>query len=60
MADIQKLEADIKETNRLLKILDEYATSEAKRLSEEISANKNALKALEKKVTDLEKKGGRK
>jgi hypothetical protein len=60
MADIQKLEADLKETNRLLKILDEYATSEAKRLSDEIIANKNALKALEKKVTDLEKKAGRK
>lgn len=56
MADIQKLETDLKETNRLQKILDEYTTSEIKRLSEDIIANKNALKNLEKKVLDLEKK----
>ena len=60
MADIASLTADIKETNRLLKILDEYATGEIKRLAAEIIANKNNLndnlKALEKKVSDLEKK----
>jgi hypothetical protein len=49
MSDVVKLQADIKETNRLLKILDEYATSEAKRLSEEIGVTKNALKNLEKR-----------
>ena len=56
MADIASLAADIKETNRLLKILDDYATGEIKRLAGEIIANKNDLKALEKKVSDLEKK----
>jgi polyhydroxyalkanoate synthesis regulator phasin len=56
MADIASLAADIKETNRLLKILDEYATSEAKRLSTELIAARNDIKALEKKVADLEKK----
>ena len=60
MSDIVKLQADIKETNRLLKILDEYATSEAKRLSGEIGDTRNALKNLEKKVSDLEKKVGKK
>ena len=56
MADIASLAADIKETNRLLKILDEYATGEIKRLSGDIITYKNDLKALEKKVSDLEKK----
>lgn len=56
MADIASLAADIKETNRLLKILDDYASSEIKRLSTDLIAYKNDLKALEKKVADLEKK----
>ena len=56
MADIASLSADIKETNRLLKILDEYCSSEIKRLSGDIINYKNDMKALEKKVTDLEKK----
>lgn len=56
MADIASLSADIKETNRLLKILDDYATSEAKRLSDEVIAAKNSVKALEKRVVELEKK----
>lgn len=56
MADIASLAADIKETNRLLKILDDYASSEIKRLSGDVIACKNDVKALEKKVADLEKK----
>lgn len=56
MADIASLAADIKETNRLLKILDAYATEEIKRLSSDIVAARNDVKALEKKVADLEKK----
>jgi hypothetical protein len=46
----------IKEKNHLLKILDEYATSEAKWLSTELIAAKNDIRALEKKVADLEKR----
>lgn len=56
MADIASLAADIKETNRLLKILDDYASGEIKRLSGDLIACKNDVKALEKKVADLEKK----
>lgn len=56
MADIASLSADIKETNRLLKILDEYTTDEIKRLSTDIINYKNDVKALEKKVLELEKK----
>jgi hypothetical protein len=50
---------DIKETNRRLQSLDEYTTGEIKRLSEEITANKNALKGLQKKVGDLERSSQR-
>ena len=56
MADVQTLAAELKETRRLLKILDEFATEIHKTLAADILSNKNDLKALEKKVLDLEKK----
>lgn len=56
MADIASLAADIKETNRLLKILDDYATGEIKRLSTDLITSNNDLKALQKRVAELEKK----
>lgn len=56
MADVQTLAAELKETRRLLKILDEFTSDIHKTLSADILSNKNDLKALEKKVLDLEKK----
>lgn len=56
MADITSLAAELKETRRLLKNLDEFTLDIHRSLSEDVIANKNNLKALEKKVTDLEKK----
>jgi hypothetical protein len=56
MADLQSLAADLKETQRLLKILDEFATEINKNLSADIIKNKNELQALAKRVAELEKK----
>jgi hypothetical protein len=56
MADINKLEADVKELKRLHGILDEYASSEIKRLSGEILEAKNMVRNLERKVQEVEKK----
>lgn len=63
MEDLQKVnarvaavEAAVKETNRLLKIQDEYGTDGFKQVSEDTIAIKNGVKALEKRVGDLEKK----
>ena len=55
-ARVAALEAAVKETNRLLKIQDEYGTDGFKRVSEDTIAIKNGVKALEKRVGDLEKK----
>ncbi|MGE0386596.1 MAG: hypothetical protein AB7Q97_17860 [Gammaproteobacteria bacterium] len=53
---ISKLNDTVKENKRLQDILDEYATSESKRLSGEIGDLKKAIKDLEKSVKELEKK----
>ena len=59
-ARIQKLETDLKETNRLRGILDTYVDEQFKNILPDIIAIKNTLKNLEKKVADLEKKAGKK
>jgi hypothetical protein len=59
-ARIQKLETDLKETNRLRGILDTYVDEQFKNVLPDIIAIKNTLKNLEKKVADLEKKAGKK
>ena len=63
LEDLQKvqtrlsaLEAAVKETNRLLKIQDEYSTDGFKLASDDRTAIKNSAKALEKRLGDLEKK----
>jgi len=56
LEDLQKVNAAIKETNRLLKILDQYATDGFKMAAEDTTAVKNSIKALEKRIGDLEKK----
>ena len=63
LEDLQKvntrlgaLEAAVKETNRLLKIQDEFASDGFKLASDERTAIKNSIKALEKRLGDLEKK----
>jgi hypothetical protein len=63
LEDLQKLytqisasQAGLKETNRLLKIQEEFASDAFKGVSEDTIANKNSLKALEKRLGDLEKK----
>ena len=63
LEDLQKvytrlsaLEAAVKETNRLLKIQDEYSTDGFKLASDDRTAIKNSVKALEKRLGDLEKK----
>jgi hypothetical protein len=59
-ARIQKLDTDLKETNRLRGILDTYVDEQFKNVLPDIIAIKNTLKNLEKKVADLEKKAGKK
>jgi len=59
-ARIQKLETDLKETNRLRGILDTYVDEQFKNVLPDIIAIKNTLKNLEKKVADLEKKASKK
>lgn len=59
-ARIQKLETDLKETNRLRGILDTYVDEQFKNVLPDIIAIKSTLKNLEKKVADLEKKAGKK
>lgn len=54
--DFQTLAADLKETKRLLKILDEFTSDIYKTMSEDIINNKSSLKAFEKRLLDLEKK----
>ena len=63
LEDLQKvytrlsaLEAAVKETNRLLKIQDEYSTDGFKLASDDRTAIKNSVKALDKRLGDLEKK----
>ncbi len=63
LEDLQKvntrlgaLEAAVKETNRLLKIQDEFSSDGFKLASDERTAIKNSIKALEKRLGDLEKK----
>jgi hypothetical protein len=53
---ISTLQAAVKETNRLLKIDEEYASDSIKGLSGDTIANKNSIKNLEKRLADLEKK----
>ncbi|MEO8427092.1 MAG: hypothetical protein ABI651_08270 [Verrucomicrobiota bacterium] len=59
-ARIQKLETDLKEANRLRGILDTYVDEQFKNVLPDIITIKNTLKNLEKKVSDLDKKGGKK
>jgi hypothetical protein len=63
LEDLQKvqtrlsaLEAAVKETNRLLKIQDEFGSDGFKRVSDDTIAIKNSVKALEKRVGEIEKK----
>ena len=63
LEDLQKvytrlsaLEAAVKETNRLLKIQDEFGSDGFKRVSDDATAIKNSVKALEKRVGEIEKK----
>ena len=55
-AQISALQGAVKETNRLLKIQEEYASDSIKSLSDDTIANKNSVKNLEKRLGDLEKK----
>ena len=55
-AQISALQGAVKETNRLLKIQEEYASDSIKSLSEDTITNKNSVKNLEKRVGELEKK----
>ena len=59
-ARLQKLEADLKETNRLHGILDSFASDQFKNVFEAIKKVGDSVKNLEKKVGDMEKKAGRK
>jgi hypothetical protein len=54
--DLQSLYDDLKETKRRLKILDEAQTDTAKAIWADVFENRNNLKAVEKKVLELEKK----
>ena len=63
LEDLQKvytrlsaLEAAVKETNRLLKIQDDFGSDGFKRVSDDTIAIKNSVKALEKRVGEIEKK----
>jgi archaellum component FlaC len=63
LEDLQKvntrlsaLEAAVKEANRLLKIQDDFGSDGFKRMSDDTIAIKNSVKALEKRLGDLEKK----
>jgi len=63
LEDLQKvqtrlsaLEAAVKETNRLLKIQDEFGSDGFKRVSDDTITIKNSVKALEKRVGEIEKK----
>ena len=53
---ISALQAAVKETNRLLKIDEEYAADSIKGLADDTIANKNGIKNLEKRLGELEKK----
>ncbi|HUR45892.1 MAG TPA: hypothetical protein VMZ27_08480 [Candidatus Saccharimonadales bacterium] len=53
---ISTLQGAVKETNRLLKIQEEYASDAIKGLSDDAITNKNGLKTLDKRLSDLEKK----
>ena len=53
---ITALQAAVKETNRLLKIEAEFSSDSIKRLSEDTITNNHSVKALEKRLGDLEKK----
>ncbi len=54
--DVQTLAADLKETKRLLKIVDEFTSDIHRTLAGDILTHKNDLKDLEKRVLELEKK----
>ena len=54
--DLQSLYDDLKETKRKLKILDEAQNDTTQAIWADVYENRNNLKALEKKVLDLEKK----
>lgn len=54
--DLQSLYEDLKETKRRLKILDEAQTDTTKAIWADVFENRNNLKALEKKVLDMEKR----
>jgi hypothetical protein len=63
LEDLQKvqtrlsaLEAAVKETNRLLKIQDEFSTDGFKLASDDRIVIKNLVKALEKRLGEVEKK----
>ena len=55
-ARLSALEAAVKETNRLLKIQDDFGSDGFKRVSDDTIAIKNSVKALEKRVGEIEKK----
>jgi|tagenome__1003787_1003787.scaffolds.fasta_scaffold12049651_1 hypothetical protein len=55
-ARLSALEAAVKEINRLLKIQDDFGSDGFKRVSDDTIAIKNSLKALDKRVGDIEKK----
>jgi hypothetical protein len=55
-ARLSALEAAVKETNRLLKIQDEYSTDGFKLALDERTGIKKSVTALEKRVGDIEKK----
>jgi hypothetical protein len=53
---ISALQAAVKELNRLRKIQEEFASDAFKGVSEDTIANKTSLRALEKRVGEIEKK----
>ena len=59
-ARIQKLEADLKETNRLMGIGDTWAQDRFKIATDDLGKIRDSLKKLESRLGDLEKKVGKK